>query len=109
ARIARMGGLAAPGMFRVRPVAGELRLLSVCRIEGNKRIDWVLRSLAELEQASPSLSSRISWRLDLAGKGPLLTPLTELAASLGIAGRVHFHGFVPDADLQTFYEQAHLF
>jgi glycosyltransferase involved in cell wall biosynthesis len=110
AQIARMGGLADAGSaFRVRPVSNELGMLSVCRIEANKRIDWILRSLAEMEHASPSLSSRIDWRCDLAGKGPLIQPLTDLAASLGIANRVRFHGFVPDAELQTLYDQAHLF
>jgi glycosyltransferase involved in cell wall biosynthesis len=112
AHIARMGGLTVSdpaGIFRIRTVAGELRMLSVCRIESNKRIDWMLRSLAELEGASPSLSSRVNWRLDLAGKGPLIGELTELAGSLGIADRVHFHGFVPDDELQALYDQAHLF
>jgi glycosyltransferase involved in cell wall biosynthesis len=112
AHIARMGGLATSGpteLFRIRRVEGELRMLSVCRIEANKRIDWVLLSLAELEKASSPLSSRVGWRLDLAGKGPLIGELTKLAASLGIADRVHFHGFVPDPDLQALYEQAHLF
>ena len=42
-------------------------MFSVCRIEANKRIDWILRSLAELEQAETPLSTRIDWRLDLAG------------------------------------------
>ncbi len=112
AQIARMGGLVCcdPGSrFRIRLATNELRLLSVCRIEANKRIDWLLRSLAELEQATPSLSSRMAWRFDLAGKGPQVAPLTDLAASLGLADRVHFHGFVPDAELQRFYDQAHLF
>jgi glycosyltransferase involved in cell wall biosynthesis len=109
AQIARMGGLGDASMFRVRPVERELRMLSVCRIEGNKRIDWILRSLAELERATLSLSSRVNWRLDLAGKGPLIPPLTELAETLGIATRVRFHGFVPDGELQTLYEQAQLF
>jgi glycosyltransferase involved in cell wall biosynthesis len=109
AQIARMGGLAAPDAFRIRPAAGELRMLSVCRIEANKRIDWILRALADLERTAPPLSSRVNWRLDLAGKGPLIQQLTEFAASLGIAGRVHFHSFVPDAELQTLYDQAHLF
>src|ERR1035437_7720977 len=112
AHITRMGGLTtsdSAGLFRVRPVTNELRMLSVCRIESNKRIDWILRSLAELEHAAPSLSSRINWRLDLAGKGPLIDSLTELGASLGIAERVHFHGFVLDVDLQMLYDQAHLF
>lgn len=108
AHIARMGGLATSD-FRIRPVTSELRMLSVCRIEANKRIDWILRSLAELERAASPLSSRTNWRLDLAGKGPLIPELNELAASLGISDRVHFHGFVPDADLQTLYDQAHLF
>ena len=112
AHIVRMGGLATSdpaNLFRIRPVAGELRMLSVCRIESNKRIDWLLRSLAELERATPALSARTAWRLDLAGKGPLLEQLTQLAATLGIADRVHFHGFVRDTDLQTLYDQAHLF
>jgi len=92
-----------------QPAADIYFDLNQVRIEANKRIDWILRSIAELEQASPSLSSRVAWRIDLAGKGPLIESLTELAASLGIANRVHFHGFVPDAELQTLYDQAHLF
>jgi glycosyltransferase involved in cell wall biosynthesis len=111
AHIARMGGLTTgdAARFHIRPVTGELRMLSVCRIEGNKRIDWILRSLAELERATPSLTSRTAWRLDLAGKGPLIESLTQLAAMLGIADQVHFHGFVPDAELERMYDQAHLF
>jgi glycosyltransferase involved in cell wall biosynthesis len=109
ARIVRMGGLtpADPAtLFRIRPVEGQLRMLSVCRIDANKRIDWIIRALATLE---PALSAKIDWRLDLAGQGPLIEPLTALATSLGIGGRVHFHGFVPDDELQRLYSQAHLF
>jgi glycosyltransferase involved in cell wall biosynthesis len=114
ARIARMGGLAiaiSENLFRIRPLqpGGTLRLLSVCRIEANKRIDWILRSLAELEATLPPLDVWTDWRLDLAGSGPLLAPLTELAAQLGLGNRVHFHGFVPDAELHALYDQAHLF
>ena len=112
AHLARMGGLTiSDSLFRIRPIppGGPLRLLSVSRIEANKRIDWLLRALAELEATTPPLSSWTDWRLDLAGTGPQLVPLTELAAQLGIADRVHFHGFVPDPNLQALYDQAHLF
>jgi glycosyltransferase involved in cell wall biosynthesis len=114
AHIARMGGLSTAGsksLFRVRPVSpgGPLCMLSVCRIEGNKRIDWILRSLAELESATPPLSNIADWRFDLAGKGPLLEELNALAQQLGIGSRVQFHGFVADAELQALYDQAHLF
>jgi glycosyltransferase involved in cell wall biosynthesis len=112
AHIARMGGLtSSASLFRIRPVqpGSTLRLLSVCRIEPNKRIDWILHSLAELEHSTPSLSSRTDWRIDLAGTGPQLAALTELAAQLGLRDPVQFHGFVSDRDLQQLYDQAHLF
>jgi glycosyltransferase involved in cell wall biosynthesis len=109
AEIARMGGLGNGGSPRIRPLNRELRMLSVCRIENNKRLDWILRSLAELEKAPVALSARVDWRLDLAGKGPLTPSLKEMAANLGIASRVYFHGFLSDDALDTLYDQAHLF
>jgi len=112
ANLVRMGGLTtSDSLFRIRPIppGGPLRLLSVCRIEANKRIDWLLRALAELEATTPPLSRWTDWQFDLAGSGPQLVPLRELAAQLGIVDRVHFHGFVPDSDLQALYDRAHLF
>jgi glycosyltransferase involved in cell wall biosynthesis len=110
AKIARMGGLSsASSTPRIRPVEQQLRMFSVCRIEANKRIDWIIRSLAELERAETPLSSRIDWRLDLAGKGTLIPSLKKMAQDLGIGDRIHFHGFVSDEDLEQLFAQAHLF
>ena len=112
AHIARMGGLTfSDSRFRIRPIppGGPLRMLSVCRIEPNKRIDWLLRALAELEATTPPLSQWTAWQFDVAGSGPQLAPLRELAAQLDLGDRVHFHGFVPDSELQALYDQAHLF
>jgi len=111
AHVIRMGGMSLnPSLFfNPKPVDRELRMLSVCRMEKNKRIDWILRSLSTLERSSPPLSSRIPWRLDVAGKGPMLAELVTMASSLGLADRVRFHGFVPDAELQSLYARAHLF
>jgi glycosyltransferase involved in cell wall biosynthesis len=111
AHIVRMGGMSVPAhsVFHPRPFTGELRMLSVCRVEANKRIDWMVRALAKLEAGSPALSQRADWRLDVAGNGPLLEPLRQLSASLGLANRVKFHGFVPDAELEALYDSAHLF
>jgi glycosyltransferase involved in cell wall biosynthesis len=109
ADIARMGGLANPTAFRPRPVTTRLNLFSVSRIEGNKRIDWILNALAALESAPTPLSQRIDWRLDLAGKGAQIEALRQMAATLGIAHRVTFHGYVSDERLEQLYDQAHLF
>jgi glycosyltransferase involved in cell wall biosynthesis len=109
ARIVRMGGLPPSSPFQIRPVHDRLRLLSVSRVEPNKRIDWILSSLAELERDGVRLSSRVDWVLDVAGTGSALEPLRQMAAELGLANRISFHGFVNDEQLQTLYNQAHLF
>jgi len=107
--IARMGGLTSANAFRPRPVANELHMLSVSRIEPNKRIDWILRALEALEHESPTLSERVDWRLDVVGKGSAMDAMQRLATNLGLGERVHFHGYVSDAELATLYETTHLF
>jgi len=110
AYVVRMGGMAdAQREFRAHRVGNELCMLSVSRIEPNKRIDWILRGLAALEASPSPLSSRIPWRFEVVGKGPMLDELRALAATLGIVERVKFHGFVPDGELEQLYAGAHLF
>ena len=109
AEIARMGGLNHDHAFRRRAVEDELRLLSVSRIEANKRIDWMLDALSALESSPKPLSTRIYWRLDLAGKGSELDAMTARARALGLEDRVRFHGFVSDTELEALYDAAHLF
>lgn len=109
AHIARMGGLPPSQGFKERPFEGTLTMLSVCRIEKNKRIDWMLQSLAELEHASTPLSAVADWTLQLAGKGSEIDPLRSMAASLKISDRVQFLGFVSDAELRGLMAHAHLF
>jgi glycosyltransferase involved in cell wall biosynthesis len=87
----------------------ELRMLSVSRIEPNKRIDWMLRALEALEHDSTALSARVDWHLDVVGKGSSLDAMQRLAANLGLAERVHFHGYLSDADLAKLYDATHLF
>ena len=107
AEIARMGGLSEAGAFRLRRIEGELRLLSVSRIEDNKRIDWILRALAAMEREG--LSGKVEWGFDVVGRGSQMEAMRGLAAELGLESRVTFHGFVSDAELERIYGAAHLF
>jgi glycosyltransferase involved in cell wall biosynthesis len=109
AEIARMGGLGGAHTFHTRPVSDRLRMLSVSRIESNKRIDWIIRGLAAMEHDAVPLSSRIDWSLDITGTGSQLEPLRSLAGSIGLTQRVHFLGYVSDEELQRLYDDAHLF
>jgi glycosyltransferase involved in cell wall biosynthesis len=109
AEIVRMGGLSDMNAFRPRKVTDELRMLSVSRVEGNKRIDWIIRALAALEGEQPPLSSRINWSFNIAGMGSHIESLRDLTGKLGLTGRVHFLGYVSDAVLEQVYASAHLF
>lgn len=70
--------------------ADERYLLVVAELVANKRHADVLRALARLSDSGARP------HLVLAGEGPLHQDLQRLAASLGLADRVHFLGFRRD-------------
>lgn len=91
------------------PLKDKLNLISVCRLEANKRLDWVLLALANLEFSVNSLSNKIDWSLDIVGDGSTRENLQNLASHLGISERVIFHGKIPDLMVQKLFESANLF
>ena len=109
--LARFGVAGDEKHYHYRPIVQEkpLRLLSVCRLAQNKRIDWMLQSLAELEAREPALHTRKDWRLDVVGEGALEGELRRQAADLGLADRVVFHGLISDARLEEVYSEADIF
>ena len=108
--VSRQGVAGDKDCFHFRPLASgkPLRLLSVSRLEDSKRIDWILRSLAALESQEPPLHARKDWELDVVGEGSREGDLRRLAADLGLADRVVFHGLVSDARLEEIYGAADL-
>jgi glycosyltransferase involved in cell wall biosynthesis len=106
--IARQGGLPPTPKSREKASIGEqcLRMLSVSRLEANKRIDWILRALSDPEFTD---GHRVPWHLDIVGDGSERSRLQALAQSLGLQQRVTFHGFVSDAKLEEAYSRASLF
>ena len=80
-----------------------VRLLSVSRLEANKRIDWILRALAE---APIRMDNFV---LDVVGDGSQAPEMKRLAQELGLGQKVLFHGRVPDERLKDIYNASHLF
>lgn len=80
-----------------------VRLLSVSRLEANKRIDWILRALAE----APSRMDNLL--LDVVGAGSQAPELKRLAQELDLGQKVVFHGRVSDERLKDIYDAGHLF
>jgi glycosyltransferase involved in cell wall biosynthesis len=104
ARLAKYNGLTADALYHPPPLAGRLRagplgdyVLSVGRLEGNKRVELIVRALAHAGR-SP--------RLIVAGEGPLRPELERLAAQHGVSARVSFAGRVDDEALLDLYAGA---
>lgn len=98
----------SPPLSRVQ-TEDNVRMLSVCRLEPNKRLDWILNALAGLESSAAPLSKKIDWTLDLVGEGSQREELQNLAVQRGIAERVVFHGRVSDARVEELFTDACLF
>lgn len=76
---------------------------SVGRFVAKKRPDLTLRAFAAAAAAHPQA------RLEMVGAGPLLEPCRALAASLGIADRVRFHGVRDHAFVVALLARAPIF
>ncbi len=75
--------------------------LFVGRIDGEKRLDVLIRAI--------SLLKRNDVQLAIAGRGAAQEGLLALARSLGVDERVRFTGFVPDADLPALLNSVDFF
>lgn len=87
---------AAPAMM-----AGHPAILSIGRLDKVKRIDDVIRALAE-----PVLAEG---HLHIVGKGQERDALQALSKDKGVADRVTFHGFVDDDDVAAMMAGGHVF
>jgi glycosyltransferase involved in cell wall biosynthesis len=99
--LSRPPGPADPGLaarYGLRP--GRPLILSVSRLSPEKRVDVLLDAAARLT---------VDAQLAIAGAGPDEASLRARAGRLGLAGRVRFLGFVPDAELAGLYRLADVF
>ncbi|MBA3884077.1 MAG: glycosyltransferase [Chthoniobacterales bacterium] len=92
-----------PYVQREAPVDGKWRLLQACRLIPKKGVATTLCAFAIFQKEFPNAE------LSIAGKGPLQAHLEELAEELGIASKVHFHGFLSQPQLMDLYARSHIF
>ncbi|MDQ6655456.1 MAG: glycosyltransferase [Verrucomicrobiota bacterium] len=92
-----------PYVTRETPVNGRWKLLQACRLIPKKGVATTLCAFAIFQKEFPNAE------LCIAGKGPLQAHLEELAAELGIASKVHFRGFLTQAELKELYATSHIF
>lgn len=103
-RLARYNGIAATTLHHPAPLTDRLHegefgdyVLAVHRFDANKRPRLVVEALAH----APA-----SIRAVAAGRGPLLSDVSDLAKSLELDHRVDLPGFVSDDDLVELFANA---
>jgi len=103
-RLSRYNGLTAEPLYHPPPLADKLTsgpsgdyFLSVGRLEGNKRVDLIIRALAHVDRR---------WRLVIVGEGPLRRDLEALTSTTGVADRVTFAGGIDESALVNLYAGA---
>lgn len=104
ARLARYNGLVAEPLYHPPPLADALRsgpfgdyVLSVGRLEANKRVDLIVRALAHAPAGV---------RLVVVGDGPRRRALEEAADAEAVGARVTFAGRVDRRELVDLYAGA---
>jgi len=100
-RMKKYLGIESAHLYHPPPLFGRYNhqqynksILSVGRLECNKRVDLLLKAVARIKENVSAI---------IVGKGPQENQLKELACSLGIADQVKFAGFVSDEELINLY------
>jgi len=88
---------------RTAPTDGAWRFFQACRLIPKKGIQTSLHAFARFAKSHPRST------FVLAGEGPMLEEMRQLAAQLGIAGQVHFAGFLNHESLLECLATAHIF
>lgn len=84
-----------------KPIESPLRLIVVCRLAPNKRVDQAIHVLRELK------NRRIAAELTIVGTGEVEQKLKELTVALGLKEIVHFKGRLPEAEKNQELSNAH--
>ena len=85
------------------PPEGAWQLVQACRFVEKKGLATTLRAFAEIGRVFPRA------QLVLIGDGPMRDTLAGLAATLGVAGRVRFTGFLEPSAVRDVLHASHLF
>jgi len=95
--------IAGPELPAARAWDGELRVLSVGRLDAEKNPLLLAEVLAQLRWRDRR------WRLVIAGDGPLAGALAARLRELGVADHAHLRGYVAAADeLAGLYRSSHV-
>lgn len=78
-------------------------IISLGRLSEEKKVDQIIRIIAELKKSYPNLKAAIG------GTGPEKEKLHQISNELGLSDTIDFLGFVPDDELPGFLANGRIF
>ena len=103
--VLRLGGLSpVPRFITVKKNDSHLNLMSLCRLEPSKRVDWLIEAAVHLQRKMVC-----AVQVDVVGTGSAATDLTGLVEHLGLKHQVRFLGSLSDVELEEIFARASIF
>lgn len=96
-----------PFAQREFPADGAWHFLQACRLIPKKGLATSLRAFADFLKTAQGAAANSTFTI--AGEGPMLEELRDLAKTLGLGAKVRFSGFVSQAELRELFYQSHIF
>jgi glycosyltransferase involved in cell wall biosynthesis len=105
------GGLPYDGKeLLIKKFEGKtLKLFSICRLQKSKNLDWIIEASQNLLISESFKKNFDNLEVVIAGKGPELDNLIELANQLCIQKNISFPGFLTSEELEIAYKNSDLF
>ena len=100
--IAPTYGLSNTSLPSTNTTNKKIQLLSVCRLESRKGLQFVLKALSQYKN-----KPEFDWHI--IGEGEFRCSLQNLIQELGMTNTVHLHGRISDKEKQNMYQSADLF
>ena len=86
-----------------RPKKKDLEIVTACHLVKRKRVDLLIDAVAGLLPRYPTL------RLRIIGDGPEMRTLVSQVNRMALQGNVILEGFVPNHELEGYYQRADLY
>ena len=85
----------------------EIKILSISRLEKNKKIKWIIQSLKDLKEENINLYKKI--KLNIVGEGSEKESLIKFTSKAKISEKINFLGFVSDKTKNLLLKKNHIF
>ena len=100
-------GVSFKQSLKIKKSQQQINILSISRLEKNKKIDWILKSIYDLKKTDLNIYKKIN--LSIVGVGKDRARLEKICKNFFINEKVFFHGFVSEKKKIDLLKKSNIF